>query len=97
MYCPDYYWNIRELSKHRSMHTDVEYKCELCEMVFLHQNLFYAHVSAHHSTKKKKEKEETNEQLLCEICNKYFKNKGSIRNHMVLHTSEDSFVHCFLT
>lgn len=95
LYCSDYYWDIRELNKHRSMHTDVEYKCELCELVFLHKNLFYAHVSAHHSTKKRKEKEvESNEQFLCELCNKNFKNKGSIRNHMVLHTSEESSTYC---
>ncbi|XP_055312474.1 serendipity locus protein delta-like, partial [Sitodiplosis mosellana] len=70
MYCSDYYWNTRELNKHRNMHTDVVYKCELCEQTFSFQNLFYAHVSAHHSKKKKEKEAESDEQLICELCEK---------------------------
>lgn len=85
MHCSDYYWNHRELNKHRNMHTDVEYKCELCEQAFFNRDLLYAHVMSHHS---KKKKTNAKENFICEICDKVFTSKGSIRNHVQLHTSE---------
>lgn len=67
------------------MHTDVEYKCELCQQMFTNRDHFYAHVSIHHY---KKRKNETGEKFICDICAKVFTTKAGIRNHMLLHTGE---------
>lgn len=85
-HCTDYYWNIRELNKHRNMHSEVKYVCETCGSSFANKDHFYAHCSSH--SDKKKTQSDPNEQFICEICNKHFKSKGSIRNHMILHTGK---------
>lgn len=80
-YCTDYYWNPRVLNKHRNMHTDIQYKCEKCDQILLSKETFYAHCTSHLT----KKKTDPNEKFICDICEKNFKTKGSIRNHMHLH------------
>lgn len=78
---------MRELNKHRNMHTDITYKCEKCGQILLNKESFYAHCTSHFT----KKKSDPDEKCICDICKKNFKTKGSIRNHMLLHTGE-----CFL-
>lgn len=73
------------MSKHRNMHIDVEYKCELCSQIFLNRDNFYAHCTSHLV----KRKADPQEKFICDICKKHFKTKGSIRNHMLLHTGKE--------
>lgn len=77
---------MRQLGKHRNMHTDVQYTCEHCTQKFTSKENFYAHCASHVL----KKKHDPNVKFSCDICSKSFKTKGSIRNHMLLHTGNIS-------
>lgn len=84
-YCSDYFWDAKELIKHRNMHTDVQYKCELCEQICWNRDILYTHVSQSHL---KKKWGDPSEKFTCEICKKDFATKWSIKSHMLQHTSK---------
>lgn len=84
-YCTDYFWDIRELGKHRRLHTNAEYKCELCQQIFGNQDMLYGHI---HQIHRKKKSEKPKEKFTCEICSKDFATKWSIKSHMLQHTSK---------
>lgn len=87
-YCPVYFWNTQELIKHRNMHTDVQFTCEICSLKFTSRDNFYAHCASHLMKRKK----DPTEEFVCDVCKKQFKTKGSIRNHMLLHTGNHLFL-----
>lgn len=91
-FCPDYYWDPRELIKHRNLHTNIQYTCEICCQKFTSRENFYGHCTSHLT----KRKSDPGEKFTCDICNKHFKTKGSIRNHMLLHTGNTIFCVLFL-
>lgn len=84
-YCPDFFWDVHKLIKHRNMHIDVEYKCEICEHIFWNREILYSHVAQSHF---KKRWGVTEGKFTCDICNKDFATKWSITSHMLQHTSE---------
>lgn len=84
-YCTVYYWDSHELSKHRSKHSDVEYKCEVCERIYLNRDALHHHCTTRHG---KRFQVDPNEEYICDICSKHFKTKSGIKNHLFLHTSE---------
>lgn len=84
-YCTDYFWDTAALIKHRNMHTNIEYKCELCQQVFMSRVLLYSHVSQAHQ---KRRLIVTDTKFTCDICRKDFATKWSIKSHMLQHNSE---------
>ncbi|XP_031621561.1 zinc finger protein 425-like [Contarinia nasturtii] len=88
-YCPDYFWDPREQMKHQNMHTDVEYKCEVCELVCCNRDILYAHVSQIHL---KKKYTDPDAKYTCELCNKDFVTKWGIKTHMLQHTKKFDYV-----
>lgn len=86
MYCPDYYWNTIELTRHRNLHSDIEYKCEICAQVFYNRDSIYSHCSAQHSNKH--QKVDADKEYICDLCSKSFKTKYAVRSHLLLHISE---------
>lgn len=92
-YCTDYFWDARELIKHRNLHTDVEYKCEICGQISFSRDILYAHITMSH-LKKAQSKKLTNpsEKFTCEICSKDFATKWSIKSHMLQHTKKFDYV-----
>lgn len=69
------------------MHTDVVYKCEVCEQAFVNKDVLYGHCLAH-VRKKQKDTSNDKEQFTCDICSKHFKTKAGVRSHMLLHTGQ---------
>lgn len=51
----------------------------------MNQNTMYTHCSMKHGTKHRKD---TNEEYICDICDKNFRTKSGIKNHLFLHTSK---------
>lgn len=85
MYCSDYYWNKIELTHHRNLHTDVEYKCEKCEQVFYNRDSMYSHCTLQHSQRGQKR---ADEEYICDLCAKRFTTKAGVRSHLFLHMSK---------
>lgn len=88
-YCTDYFWDSRELIKHRNMHTNIEYKCGLCQQIFMSRVLLYSHVSQAHQ---KRRLAVPDTKFTCDICLKDFATKWSIKSHMLQHNSECHFI-----
>ncbi|XP_055311614.1 zinc finger protein 84-like isoform X1 [Sitodiplosis mosellana] len=86
----DYFWDDAELIKHRNMHKDVKYQCELCDQLFYNRDILYSHIAQSHLKKKWGDPEST--KYTCEICNKDFATKWSIKSHMLQHTKKFDFV-----
>lgn len=83
-YCTDYFWDTAALIKHRNMHTNIEYKCELCQQAFMSRVLLYSHVSQAHQ---KRRLAVPDSKFTCDICSKDFATKWSIKSHMLQHNS----------
>lgn len=92
-YCTDYFWDNSELIKHRNMHSNIEYLCELCNQVFMSRDILYSHISQLHQKKRWGPDPET--KFTCDICKKDFATKWSIKSHMLQHISKIFFCWMF--
>lgn len=67
------------------MHTDIEYRCEVCEQVFSNRDTMYVHCTSQHGKKSIKDPDEV---FICDLCSKQFKTKSGIKSHLYLHSSK---------
>lgn len=86
-YCSDYYWNTIELTHHRNLHSDVEYKCEKCEQIFHNRDSMYSHCVLQHS---KRGQKNPDDEFICDLCSKKFRTKSGVRAHLLVHMSKIS-------
>lgn len=75
------------------MHTDVEYKCEMCDQIFLNRDALYVHCYSKHTNK---QRNDPDEEFICDICSKRFKTKAGVKNHLFLHMSKSCQSNYFL-
>ena len=87
--CPKKYSKKTSLINHRNMHTD-RYKCEDCNMRFQSISHINRHNKALHSIVNFTETGEDEdlddyELISCDICEKFFSTKESLKNHTAVH------------
>ncbi|XP_073812577.1 uncharacterized protein isoform X21 [Musca autumnalis] len=90
-YCLKWYTSRANMLLHiKNVHTDNEYRCNICGNVALSRAAFYQHKHLKHGIVKEHK---------CTVCGKPFKSPGILKQHMATHTGIDIFKceYCELT
>ena len=74
--------------RHKERHFGVRnHSCEICGMAFYEKYSLRVHQTSHFYTSLKSEKD-VNSGFTCHICQKYFKTKKDMKNHLVAHSTK---------
>ncbi len=71
-----------DLTRHSSIYSSIQYKCELCNKLFTQRRSFQMHLKAVHLGVSKHK---------CELCHKLFTKSSNLAEHMRVHTDEKPF------
>ena len=74
--------------RHKERHFGVRnHSCDICGMAFYEKYSLRVHQTSHFYTSLKSEKD-INSGFTCHICQKYFKTKKDMKNHLVAHSTK---------
>lgn len=81
--CSECFETATERNRHlRTVHRTQDYKCQICDMVYLHKISLRQHIDTKHLGKIG---------FTCDICNKSFSQKSYVKIHMRYHNGEKPF------
>lgn len=79
--CSKSYFKKNNLTVHMKIHSEKEFKCELCEMLFLTKD------------KLKRHKLTCNKEFSCSVCKRIYVRKGNLINHERKHKKRKRKLH----